>query len=125
MRTVRLEIVLVSALLTAARFLGPESHFVNPSTKYGSMLLVASLMTGVATYAYSSPDFGPGPGYSDEILTNEHSEHEWLAVLLSDYADWIERTERLNYRNALLLGACQVLLIVGILLLTYGIFPVL
>jgi hypothetical protein len=84
MRTVRVEIILLAALVSAAQFVGPESQFINPLTKYGTMFVVLSLMTGIATYSYSSPDFGTGPQYNDELLENQHSEHEWLGVLLSD-----------------------------------------
>lgn len=123
MRTVRVEVLLVAALLTTAQVVGPESPFVNTATKLGSGFLVLSLVTGIVTYAYSSPDFGPGPRYNDEIVANQHSEHEWLSVLLTDYADWIERTERITYRHGLFLSVCQTTLICGLLLLAIGVFP--
>lgn len=120
LRTVRITVLLLGALLSTLKLLGGEASPINTYTVFGSWLLVLSVVSGVLTYSVSGPYFGPGAKYIDRVLGRSPSRDDWEATLLRGYADWMEEMKELNGANARLLLLTQALLVAGVVLVTYG-----
>lgn len=120
LRTVRITVLLLGALLSTLKLLGGGTSSINTYTVFGSWLLVLSVVGGVLTYSVSGPYFGPGSKYIDRVLGRSPSKDDWEATLLRGYADWMEEMKALNDSNARLLLLTQALLVVGVILVTYG-----
>lgn len=120
MRTVRITLVVVSVLFSAATV--PEARrFLNALTAAGTACLVASILVGLLTYSSSDAETGVGPTYLVDARRGRYSEREWLVVLLAGYAEWIDDMGRLNETNARLLSLTQACTGLGVLLLAIGV----
>lgn len=83
-------------------------------------VIVLAVVLGVATYSFSTPNFGPRSADLDRVLDEKYGEVEWLVVLLDSYADWIDRTAAVNLFNGMLFAFAQAALGVGVSLLAIG-----
>lgn len=120
LRTVRITVLLLGALLSTLKLLGESASPINGYMVFGSWLLVLSVVSGVLTYSVSGPYFGPGSKYVDRVLGRNPPRANWEVTLLRGYADWMEEMKELNDENAKLLLLTQTLLVAGVVFVTYG-----
>lgn len=120
LRTVRITVLLLGVLLSTLKLFGGRTSAINGYTILGSWLLVSSVVSGVLTYSVSGPYFGPGSRYIDRVIDRTPSKSDWEITLLRGYADWLEDMKQLNDTNAKLLLLTQLLLVAGVVSVTYG-----
>lgn len=118
-RTVRVT-GLVFGLVLSAGTLPGASRFVNEFTLAGAGTLALTLLSGLVTYSASDPEVGVGPQQLADARTGEYDEAEWFDALVTGYEDWIMEMKELNDGNARMLTYTQVLLGIGVFLLTIG-----
>jgi hypothetical protein len=123
MRTVRITILVLSVVLSAAAF-SEARRFVNWSTVAGVGCLAGAILTGLVTYSASDPDFGAGPDYLLSARTSTYDKTDWLELLIEGYEDWIHDMEELNDGNARMLTYTQMFLGIGVVLIAVGILTV-
>lgn len=121
LRTVRIETILLGALATASQI--PKSPpDLNGWITVGTISLIGSLIAGVTTYAATSQNAGPSGEYIRTVLRHAGGCRRRKVELLESYSDWIDENADVNDRNGTLLGISQIALLLGIALISYGIY---
>lgn len=119
-RTVKINAVILGAILSVHQ-LSPRVSLADPFPGVALMALLGSMAAGIVTYTTSDAQFGPGPRYIDDVLNEPADETYWRFETLRSYADWIEDNEHVTRRNGTYLLVSQLLLLVGLTILTTGI----
>lgn len=83
-RTVRLEIIFLGILLSAAK-LTDDPEIINVPMELGGAAIIVSIILGVITYSDSRPYIGPGPKYADEFVKKLPAGDYWKLRLLDGF----------------------------------------
>ncbi|WP_135824796.1 hypothetical protein [Halorussus ruber] len=111
-RTVRITVLLVGALLSAWRI---EAGLFDPVfASMGSLALVGSLVAGTFTYSESDIYLGPNEEYVTRLADGDFDDENWKENLLYNFGGWIAENGSEIRLNGYLLLTTQVLLVVGI-----------
>lgn len=118
--TVRLNLLLIGIVITAASSLPSSLHYANWFTLTGVLLLTISTFIGMWAYTYT--DYTPGitSDYIEELERERYTEQEWLRWMNQRYQQWIQTATRSESIEATKLGRTHVLQIIGVALLILG-----
>lgn len=125
--TLRLNVLLFGIVLTLASVMASSDstpaigRMVNGLVVAGAVASAVSMLTSI--WAYTSRTYRPGTGPSDVrgFLSHNPPEGELLAVLLDNYAAWMERNSRLNRRDGFILFVSHVCLFLAMGYYTSGV----
>jgi hypothetical protein len=111
-RTVRITVVLIGALLSAWRI---ESGFFDPTfVTAGGLALVGSLAAGTFTYSESDLYLGANKEYVVRLADGDFDDEDWRENLLYNFSGWIDENGAEIRFNSYLLSATQILFVVGV-----------
>ena len=114
-RTVRITVVLIGALLSVWQI---ESELFEPVfAGMGGVALVGSLVAGTFTYSESDLYLGPNKKYVEQLADGDFGEKDWERDLLYSFGEWIDSNDREIRVFSTLLVLTQVLLLCGIVLI--------
>lgn len=116
--TLRIGVVLLGVLISAARLLGVSNVNVFGIGGVGSVLL--SLLVGIIVYGVSDLDVGPEPGTLDGDRADEYARSDVCDTLLAAHQNSISFNRGTLRVNEWLLTLTQVLLIIGVSLVGIG-----
>lgn len=122
--TARIIGLILGLLVSAASIADEPSTVVNDWILYGGGVLLVSLGISVFTYSVDRPSFGIGPGFIDTTLTDIDSDDGVGDDLLARYADWISDNGEEISTNGTYLLVSQVLFLVGLGLLAWGVHSI-
>jgi len=128
--TVRINLILIGLVVTAATSVPSSIHFANWCTIIGFVLLVGSTVVGIWAYMYTNYTPGITSDYLEEIESATYSEREWLQWMNQRYQIWLRSAASTESDEATLLGRTHylqigaiLLLILGVILGLYGVGP--
>lgn len=126
MWTLRLIVLIFGLLLTATSLairadVSNVSRFQNTFTVVGVGALSGSLLFSIVAYTDTKFKAGPSADDINELLIRNYGSIDWRIEMLDAYRQWIEKNNTAIRRDAWLLIGCQLLLLVGIASLMYGI----
>ena len=111
-RTVRITVVLIGALLSAWRI---EAGLFNPMfATAGGLALVGSLAIGTFTYSESDLYLGPKKEYVVRLADGDLDGEDWREDLLYNLGGWIAENGAEIRFNSYLLSVTQILFVVGV-----------
>lgn len=110
--TLRIGIVLLGVLISAARLLSVSN--VNALGLVGVGFVLLSLLVGIVTYGVSDLDVGAEPGNLEGNVPEEYARSEVYDVLLAAHEDSIAFNRGTLRVNEWLLTLTQGLLVVGV-----------
>ena len=119
MRTVRITIVVIGILVTAAEIRAGLFHPLLFPT--GLVCLLGSIIMGVVTYDESNLYLGPDGPYIEELASDATYSNGWDRDLLETYSGIIRENYDLISRNAAALRATNVLLVVGVVVIAIAV----
>lgn len=111
-RTVRITVVLIGALVSAWRI--DSQLFDSVAVAIAGLALVVSVATGLFTYNESDLYLGPNEKYIKQLADGDFDETGWRNDLLYSFGNWIEDNEREIHVCSRLLFASQTSLLCGI-----------
>jgi hypothetical protein len=110
-RTVRITVVLIGALLSAWRI---ETELFEPLLAgAGGLALVGSLVVGAFTYSESDLYLGPNKEYIRRLADGDFDEGNWQVNLLHNLGGWIAENGAEIRLNSHLLSVTQILFVGG------------
>lgn len=112
-RTVRVEVVLLGVVASAAQFTSATLP-TNVWMRLGGVCFVGSIVAGIFTYSTSSPDFGPGPAYVREPTDEGDSTASVYLQLIRGYGEAIAHNRTVVNVSARCLFLTQSLLVAGL-----------
>lgn len=124
MRTVHFNTLIIGILLSAAE-LGDLELLTSNLVFWGGVALFFSLILGVVTYFESRIKIGPKRNYLEELVDENASNEPWDEDLIKTMAVWIDRNGTITRWNRWVLAGSQLLLIVGLGLISYGVISTL
>lgn len=119
MRTVRTTVLLLGIFVSAIEI--GELTVTAWLAYLGGIMLVVSLLLGLATYDESDPYLGPSSGYVRQLLDDDFEDNTWNEDLITTFAYWIEENGQTVRRNSRLLRWTQISLFLDILIVVPGI----
>jgi len=121
MRTLRIDLVILSFSLTAASSFQFATRFVNGLTVLGFVGVTCSAVVAVVATFGSERPTGVSEAYLEEFQQAAWSEREWNEWMLREYSDWLSEANRIADGDARALLYAQLCLGVGLLALLSGI----
>lgn len=112
--TVRLTAVLIGILVTGVQ-LAPDA-FDQKWLEFAIGSFAVAVLLGIITYNESNLYVGPKGTYVEELTLGNHEKEEWDEDLLLTFAGMISENYEEIRKDAVLLTATQMLLMVGIVL---------
>lgn len=127
MRILRVNVVLVGLLLTAASLATDSNHvaireFHNPYTVIGLGSLLASTALAAFTYTASDTEVGIDPRTIQESIEADLTEREFEIGAAQSYAHWIDFNDSTNVRNAPFITSTILLAVAALSHLSIGIY---
>lgn len=122
MRTVRMTVLLVGIVVSVVE-LGDITISRTPAY-IGGISLLLSVLSGMITYSESDLYLGVGSEYLLQLKNESFEDDEdvsWEDHLLVQYSGWIEENARDIRWNGVLLQVTQILLAIGLVLITVAI----
>lgn len=113
MRTVRTTVLLLGIFVSAVEI--GELAVTAWLAYLGGIVLMISLLLGLATYDESDPYLGPSSGYVHQLLDDDFGDSTWNEDLIATFAYWVEENGQTVRRNSRLLRWTQISLFVGVL----------
>jgi hypothetical protein len=111
-RTVRITVVLIGALLSAWRI---EAELLDPLfAGAGGLALVGSLVVGTFTYSESDLYLGPNKEYVEQLADGDFDGGDWEQDLLHSLGVWIAENGAEIRFNSHLLSVTQMLFVICI-----------
>lgn len=105
LKTVRLCLVLIAAIISVAQLMGPERmgevHIMTKvSVGVAGAFLGMSMFVAIGVYMETDVPYGVGETHRVEVVDGGYTEREWLTFLLDEYDGWTESVRQTNELNA-------------------------
>lgn len=123
--TARINGIVLGLLVSAVTVSDSQAASPNPWIVAGGTMLLVSLCIAVLTYTVDRPSYGIGPGYVDTPLHQFDSMTIAEYDLLRRYAEWIEDNSEEISTNGNYLLASQFTFVLGLAVVSVGVYDVL
>lgn len=119
LKTVRLALVLVAAIISVAQLMGPdrlaEIHLMTKvSVGVAGGILGVAMFIAIGVYMETDIPYGVGESHREEVVEGGYTEREWLNVLLEEYNVWTESVRVTNELNASWVNRAQAMVAVSV-----------